>query len=172
MPPQPPDERPLIVVSNTTPISELAKVGRLELLRDVYNRILVPEEVYNELTAGSHPAVAAIQSAAWIERRSVTDRSSVQALHAATRLGLGECGAILLAEQLAADRLLIDDRTARREATSRGLSLGGTLGTLLIARQHDLIASVKELLDDLMAHGTRIHPRLRREILELAGEHE
>lgn len=100
----PPDVAPLRVVSNTTPISELAKAGRLELLHDVYGVVLIPSEVRDELAAGSHPAAAVVRSAGWIQARAVSDPTAVQALHAATGLGLGEYGAILLAEELGAER--------------------------------------------------------------------
>jgi len=49
----------MIVVSDTTPLSELAKVGKLDLLRDVFGEIIIPQEVYNEVTRGNHPAVSA-----------------------------------------------------------------------------------------------------------------
>src|SRR5690349_573146 len=62
MPPHPPDA-PLVIVTDTTPISELAEVGHLELLRDVYTRALVPVEVYDEVTTGAHPALEAVRSA-------------------------------------------------------------------------------------------------------------
>jgi uncharacterized protein len=52
----------VIVVSDTTPISELVKVGRLSLLRDIFGELIIPNEVYDELTAGNHPAVEVIQS--------------------------------------------------------------------------------------------------------------
>src|SRR5947208_9833020 len=83
MPPHLPDTLP-IIVADTTPISELAKVGRLDLLRDVYTRVIVPDEVYEEVTTGTHPAVEAVRSALWIERRSVADQRAVAVMHAAT----------------------------------------------------------------------------------------
>jgi uncharacterized protein len=160
----------LVVVSNTTPISELAKVGRLNVLHAVYGSVVVPREVHDEVTAGSHPAVTAVRSANWIDVRSVSNAQAVSALHAATRLGLGECAAILLAEELHADRILIDDRAARRAAKARGLVLGGTIGTLLLAKEQGIISSVGEVLDELIAHGTRISDGLRTEALAAAGE--
>lgn len=161
---------PLIVVSNTTPISELAKIGRLNLLRDVYSRLFVPREVYDEVTTGKHPAVTQIRIADWIELRPVGDAQKVLDLHAVTQLGLGECAAMILAEEIGAHRLLIDDRAARREAQRRGLPLIGTLGTLLLAKQRGLIPHLKEPLDDLIAHGARISEQLYRETLAAAHE--
>ena len=76
----------MIVVSDTTPLSELAKVGQLVLLRDVFGQVIVPQEVYDEVTSGTHPAVAAVRSATWIEVRSVQDASQVVALRESTKI--------------------------------------------------------------------------------------
>ena len=50
----------MIIVSNTTPMSELAKVGQLNLLKKLFGRIIISEEVYQEVTTGKHPAALAI----------------------------------------------------------------------------------------------------------------
>jgi uncharacterized protein len=160
----------VIVVSDTTPISELAKIGRLALLRDVYQRVIIPQEVYDEAMAGPHVVVAATQSATWIEVLAVSDSNKVLALHASTPLGLGECAALILAEEVGAQRLLMDDRAGRREAGRRGLPVTGTIGTLLVAKQLGFIPSVKDVLDELIANGTRISPALYGDALALVGE--
>jgi hypothetical protein len=160
----------LIVVSNTTPISELAKIGRLDLLRNLYGRIFIPQEVFDELTTGTHPAAQSLRQTAWIEIRPVTDPQKAIALHTQTKLGLGECEAIILTEELSAHRLLIDDHDARREALSRNLPIIGTVGIILLAKQLGLIPTVKDILDDLIAHGTRIGRRLYLDALAVAGE--
>ncbi len=160
----------MIIVSDTTPLSELAKVGQLNLLRDVFGRVIIPEEVYNEVTTGTHPAVSGVQSATWIEVRSVSDTQKVSALQGATNLDLGECAAIILAEELDVDQLLIDDLAARRVALSRNLPVIGTIGTLLLAKDQGLVPSVKEVLDALIAQGKRISQQLYQETLLTAQE--
>jgi predicted nucleic acid-binding protein len=136
----------------------------------VYGSITIPLEVEAEISAGSHPALLVVQTASWLQIHSVRDPQDVVDLSAATRLGAGECAAILLAEELNARLVLIDDLSARRQALSRGLPLGGTVGTLLTAKQMGLLHSVKAVLDDLIGHGTRIHPRLYAQALAAAGE--
>lgn len=160
----------MIVVSDTTPISELVKVGRLTLLRDLFRYIIIPNEVYNELITGTHPAATVVQSINWIEVCSVSDRQKVSDIHTATGLGLGECAAFVLAEELGADRILLDDRTARREARTRNLPVIGTIGILLLAKQQSLIPSVKDVLDALMTQGTRISQKLYQDALTVAQE--
>ncbi len=85
-------------------------------------------------------------------------------------MGKGECAAMILAEALSADQLLIDDLAARRVALSRGLPVIGTIGTLLLAKQRGLIGSVKEVLDALIDGGKWIGPQLYEEVLSLADE--
>jgi uncharacterized protein len=160
----------VIVVSDTTPISELVKVGRLSLLRDIFGELIIPNEVYDELTAGNHPAVEMIQSINWIKVCSVGNGNKVSDLHTATKLGWGECAAFILAEELGADRLLMDDRAARREAKNRNLPIIGTVGILLLAKQQRLLLNVKEVLDELIIQGARINPRLYKDVLALAGK--
>ncbi len=160
----------MIVVSDTTPLSELAKVGQLNLLRDIFGQVIIPEEVYNEVTTGTHPAVSAVQSATWIEVRSITNTENVPILQGATQLDLGECAAIILAEELGVDQLLIDDLAARRVALSRNLPVIGTIGTLLLAKDQGLIPSVKEVLDALITQGKRISQQLYQETLLTAQE--
>jgi len=160
----------VIVVSNTTPFSELAKVGRMNLLGDIFGKVIIPQEVYDEITTGTHPAVNAVKSANWIEVLSIRNSQQVSILQSETNLDLGECAAIILAEELGADRVLIDEWAARKVAKSRHLPVTGTVGILLIAKHQGLIESVKPVLDELMAQGKRISQQLYQEVLDMAKE--
>ena len=160
----------MIIVSDTTPLSELAKVGKLNLLRDVFSKVIIPQEVYNEVTTGTHPAVNLVQSADWIEIISVHNSEKLSNLKKATNLGAGECAAMILAEELASDQLLMDDLDARRVALSRNLKIIGTIGILLVAKQQGLISTIKDILDSLIAEGKHISPRLYKEALLAAQE--
>lgn len=113
----------MIVVADTSPPLHLARIGRLDLIPAVVGRVLVPRTVWKELVqAGTRPdVVAALESAAWIE---VVQDPPVQDLG----LDAGETAAILLAEQLRADALLIDERDGRAVALARGIAVIGTLG--------------------------------------------
>lgn len=160
----------MIVVSNTTPLSELAKVGKMYLLRDVFERIIIPVEVYDEVTTGNHPAVRQVQSANWIEVRLVSNPEAVVSLQMETGLDLGESAAIALAEELKAQRILIDELAGRVVAKTRNLSVTGTVGVLLIAKQQGLISKVQPILDELIVGGKRISLELYREVLAIANE--
>jgi uncharacterized protein len=133
--------------------------------------VIIPQEVYDELTVGNHPAVLAIQSASWIEVKSLSDHgNSLQELQTQTNLDLGECAAILLAEELGADRLIIDERAARQVAKSRQLPVIGTVGVLLLAKQRHLLPNVKDILDAMIEKGTRISAKLYHQALMIAEE--
>lgn len=71
----------MIVVSDTSPITNLAAIGQLDLLRQLYQKVIIPEVVYHELTAvgGQHPG-AIVSSLNWIEIQSTTDHLLVTAL--------------------------------------------------------------------------------------------
>ncbi|MEM9153319.1 MAG: hypothetical protein AAGB19_23090 [Cyanobacteria bacterium P01_F01_bin.3] len=88
-------------------MSELAKVGQLSLLKAVYGEVLIPEEVYNEVTSGVHPAIALVKAADWIQVRSISNIDGFERLRQMTRLGKGECAAMILAEELKANQVLI-----------------------------------------------------------------
>lgn len=162
----------MIVVSDTTPLSELAKIGRLDILKDIYGEILIPKEVYDEVTTGNHPAAELIKATAWVQIRSIENVHLFDQLRRMTRLGKGECAAMVLTEELDADQLRMDDLDARRVALSRSLPVIGTIGTLILAKQQGLIDSVKDVLDELRRSGKWINPRLYQEVLEIVDEVE
>jgi uncharacterized protein len=82
----------------------------------------------------------------------------------------GETAAILLAETVHADVLLIDERIGRRVAEARGIAVRGTLGVLVQARQMGALPALRPVLDALVAEGFRIAPALIREALSRVGE--
>jgi predicted nucleic acid-binding protein len=94
----------MIIVSDTTPLSELAKIGQLNLLKDVFRTLIIPQEVYQEITTGNHPAATIVPSIDWIKIHSISNLQTVSALQTSTGLDLGECAAIVLAEELKASK--------------------------------------------------------------------
>jgi predicted nucleic acid-binding protein len=160
----------MIIVSNTTPLSELSKIGRLELLRDIYQEIIISQEVYSELLTGNHPAVIAVKSASWIKVHNVSNYQLIQQLQLETGLDLGESSAIILAEELKADQLLIDEKLGRKIAQARGLPILGLVAIIVLTKEQGLINSVKDILDALMSNGTRISNTLYEYALRRAHE--
>jgi predicted nucleic acid-binding protein len=128
----------MIVIADTTPLNYLVLTDRVEILPPLYGRVLIPLAVWEEFQRPETPqAVRAwiAQPPTWLQIRPV-ERTSDLAIE---NLGAGECEAIVLAEELHADRLIMDDRAARRVATQRNLIVIGTLGVLTEAADRGLI---------------------------------
>lgn len=161
----------MIVVSNTSPIINLAKIGYLDLLKRLYGRILIPDAVYAEIVvrgageAGSQE----VQQLKWIETKTLKNHSLFTALR--YQLQPGESGAIALAVEKDAGLLLLDEKQARKIAIDMGIEITGILGVLLQAKQTQLISSIQPLLDHLRNEaGFWIKDDLYERILNMAGE--
>jgi len=158
----------MIVVSDTTAITNLYQVGLLELVRRIYREFHIPESVYNEL--GKLPAQTRfVDSNTWIKVRKVNNRELVDEL--LSRLDPGESEAIALALELGADILIIDEYLGRSVAKEYGLTIIGLLGILVSAKRRGHLKLVKPVLFDLTEkHGYRVSESLLRSILEIVGE--
>lgn len=161
----------MVVVSDTSPISNLFVIGRLDLLRQLFSTIVMPtsvaEELYKLEAFGYN--LNTIRDAAWIVVKSATDKSVVQIL--SRQLDPGESEAIALAQELNADYLLIDERRGWRIANERGLRTVGLVGLLLNAKTTGLLDAVLPVLEELHSKaGFWISERLKKEVLEKAGE--
>ncbi|VXD17386.1 Similar to tr/Q55985/Q55985 [Planktothrix serta PCC 8927] len=162
----------MIIVSDTTPISELAKVELLDLLPQIFGKVVIPQGVFDELQTGQHPAASLVQNLAWLEVVTVNNQQGVEELQKSFNLDLGESEAIVLAEEIGASQLLIDEKAARKVAIARKLPLIGTVGILVLAKRRGLLGSVKDVLNQMQVKGTRISERLYGQVLTLAGEME
>jgi predicted nucleic acid-binding protein len=160
----------MIIVSDTSPISNLAAIGQLKLLQQLYGNVVIPTAVYQEIinSGDTDPAVLAIKSVNWIQTLSITNTELFQTLQ--NNLDIGEAEAITLAVELNAHRLIVDERKGRKEAIRLGLRVTGILGILLAAKQQGLVSHIQPLLDDLIANGFWIREELYAELLQLAGE--
>ena len=142
-----------LVVSNTSPIVNLAAIGQLSLLQQLYGRLFIPEEVFVEivLRGAGQPGSAEVQTYSWFERRQVTNTSLLRRIiQQHPLLDQGEAEAIVLALELGAERILLDETEGRAAAIRMGLLVTGVLGTLKEAKQRNLIPAVKPLMDDLI----------------------
>jgi uncharacterized protein len=163
----------VIVISDTSIITNLAAIQHLQLLPQLHNQVIIPEAVYRELTDIDPPVPGSVevQAATWIEIRQVVNRNTVERLQQQVRLDLGESEAIALALELSADLLLIDERRGRAEANRLGLRITGILGILVEAKHQHLILAVKPLMDALIATSEfRISSALYNQILDIVGE--
>lgn len=161
----------MIIVSNTSPIFYLSAIKKLDLLCQLYDEIIIPTAVFNEITNAGNTDVSAeiVPALSWVKVQSATDQLFINQLSA--ELDLGEAEAIALAIELSADRLLMDERLGRAAAVSVGLQVTGVLGVLVAAKRNNLIQAIKPLLDTLIEQvGFWIDGQLYAEVLQTVGE--
>lgn len=161
----------MIVVSNTSHITNLALIGRLDLLEQLYGALTILDAVWQELVVnGAHlPSAQQIADASWLSVLTVTNRALVQSLR--QDLDAGEAEAIALAMEMNADLLLIDERIGRESAQHLGVTYMGLIGVLVQCKQRGLIPQVRPVIDALrLQAGFWISDALYQRVLHDAGE--
>ncbi|MBN1314803.1 MAG: DUF3368 domain-containing protein [Anaerolineales bacterium] len=161
----------MIIVSNTTPLIGLASIGRFDLLQQLFGEIIIPEAVYNESVTAGHETGGAkreVSGANWIKIKKVQDRLAVEVL--LDELDLGEAEVIVLARELDADWVLMDEKKGRRKLNQLGIQKIGTVGILLKAKELNLITSIKNDLVQLHEKGFSISQSVMDTVLERANE--
>jgi predicted nucleic acid-binding protein len=156
------------VVVNTTPIISLAAIGQLDLLQRLFGQVSLAEAVYQELKAKpgyyGHDEI----DQPWIEVRAIHGRLYKQLL--LNQLDSGEAETIILAKELDADFVIIDENLGYRFAAHAGLTPIRTLSLLLRAKERRDIPAVKPLLDAMIAKGRWYSTPVYRAFLQQAGE--
>jgi len=135
----------VIVVSNTTPLNYLVILKKVDILPALFGSVVIPPAVVTELGRSESPEPVR----AWIVAPPAWLRvETPQQMDVSLDLDLGESQAIMLAEQLHSDRILLDDFKARQLATARGLKVAGTLAVLVEAHQRGLL-NLRQTIDEL-----------------------
>ena len=163
----------MIIISDTSPLSNLAIVAYLSLLQQIYNKVIIPQGVAEELRNASDEEnlIAGVLSLDWIEVIPAKNLELISILRNNHNLDRGEAEAIALVIELEADELLIDERLGRREATRLGLPITGILGILLVAKQRKLIPTVQPVIDALIIQASfRVSSQLYAQVLKAANE--
>lgn len=161
----------MIVVSNTSPLTNLASIGRFEILRELFGEIHFARGVWEELNFAGRPQPGRllVERAPWCHLHEVEGRSLVTALR--RDLDRGEAETLALSLELGADLVLLDEREARHAAELLGLRPLGVLGILLEAKRRGLIPTVRPALDALRADaGFYLHDALYVQVVQEAGE--
>ena len=161
----------MIVVSNTTPLIGLASIGRFDLLHAMFGEITVPQAVYDEAVVAGRTEGGAkreVSSATWIKTVPVRDRLAVEVL--LDELDLGEAETIILARELHADWVLMDEKKGRRKLEQMGMSKIGTLGLLLKARQVGILSAIRPEIERLRHQGFSVSQAVTDAVLAAAGE--
>lgn len=161
----------MIIVSDTTPLIGLASIGRLDLLQELFEEVYIPQAVFDEtVTFGRENSKAKqmVSNASWIHVVEVKDRLAVNVL--LDEMDLGEVETIVLASEMNADWVLMDEKKGRRKLSQLNIPKIGTLGILLKAKEIGLVSVLKPEIEELQRSGFSISPLLVEEILDAAGE--
>jgi uncharacterized protein len=161
----------MIVVADTTPLIGLASIQRFDLLRQLFGELYIAHAVYDEAVAAGHEAGGAkveVSTAAWIKTIGVQDRVAVDVL--LDELDLGEAETIVLAREMNADWVLMDERKGRRKLGQLGLKKIGTVGILLKAKQVGLVPALRPELERLRQQGFSLSQAVVDSVLRQAVE--
>ena len=161
----------MIIVSDTSPISNLLVIDKLVLLQKVFSKVFIPDQVYMEILrlGDFNFDLKDFRKADWIIRKSIHDLATYQAL--IKSVDAGEAEAVTLANELHADYILIDEKKGRTIAHQYNIKTLGLPGVLLKAKQQRHVPQVKTILDQLRNEADFwITEELYLQTLKLAGE--
>jgi len=163
------------IVSNTGPIIALMITNKLSILKELFDEVMIPYEVHQELLKGKSVKdfvnlmrITIYEKEKWIKVQKLKNP-----LNPALRgiLDAGEASVIQLASDIKADFVLIDERKARKIARSMyGFQVVGTARILVEAKRKGIVETVKDLLDEMRAGGYWIGDNIVQQILKEAGE--
>lgn len=163
-----------IVVADTGPLIALARAGYLQLLKELYQEIIIPPAVHTEMCLGSgrpgSKQLAGILEQGWLRIKKPSDSTASSLSELTLILDLGEAEAIVLAEEVDCRFLLIDERKGRAVAKHKGIPIAGVAGVLLAAKKRGFVDEVLPIVKSLEEVGYRLSAALTREIARLAGE--
>jgi predicted nucleic acid-binding protein len=154
----------MIAVADTSPLCYLVLIGEVDLLRKLFSQVVVPSAVITELLHEDAPEAVrgwAANLPQWVSVRESPARSPA----GLEKLQAGEQAAILLAESINADLILIDEKSARRIATERGMQITGTLGVLGEAAARGMV-DLPAAIDRLRRTNFRCSPALMKATLD------
>ena len=148
-----------IIITDTSCLIALTKINVLHLLHELYEHVVITEEIYAEF---GEPLPE------WIEIKQVANKKYQQLLE--NTLDKGEASAIALAIELEEVLLVVDDLKGRKEAERLGLKITGTLGILFRMKQMGKLSVLKPYLEVLQTDGFRVAPAVIEKILQKSGE--
>jgi predicted nucleic acid-binding protein len=158
------------VVVNTTPLIALSHIGQLDILKKMYGEILIPNAVYNELSAkpDSICKIEVDNSKDWIRVEEIKNQMAKSMYK--TQLHEGEVEVMILAQEVNADLVIIDDANAKKHAKYLKLPVTGTLGVLIKAKQSGYVDKLKPMLQMMIENGIYISQDLVKLCLKQVGE--
>ena len=161
----------MIVVSDTSVISALLSIDKLELLSQLYGKVIIPQVVWDELERlrAFGYDLSPLENTQWLEIIDPKDKELETRLNEV--LDKGESAAIALSKEVNPNFLAIDEKKGREIAQSMGIPIIGVIGILIVAKKQAIVKEVKPLLDSLISEaGFRISRKLDEYILTEISE--
>ena len=149
-----------IIISDTSCLIALSKIGMLNILKDLYQEIIVTREVHDEF--GS-------KLPEWIIVFEVKNKQ--KQIEIEKRLDKGEASSIALALEIENTILIIDEIKGRKIAQSFDIEIIGTIGVLLVANEKGLIKDIISVILTLVNRGFRISDKLIEQLIYKFGKH-
>lgn len=150
----------MLIVSDTTPIITLMKMGHLDILKQLYGKVLIPNAVYMELTVNEKFVAEASQvmDSDFLEVEKVDNEVAVTILQEVSGLDAGESEAIVMANSRKANLLVMDEHKGRSVAKKMGLPITGTIGLLLKAFDEGMLTAedIEKCIERLKETNVRI----------------
>jgi len=154
-------------VCNATPIISLSSVDKLDILKELFHTVIIPEAVYNEIRAKESYGYKEVESD-FINVEQIKGKIYSDLLF--NQIDLGETETIILAKEINADFVIIDDNMAYRIATNSGLNVTRTLSVLLRAKEKGIIREIKPIIDEMISKGRWYSKRVYRDFLKKTNE--
>lgn len=160
----------LKIIANSTPLIALNKIGKLDLLKQMYREIIIPYAVYEEviLESSIKESNDFIKESGFINIIKIKNEEAKRLF--VTSLHKGEVEVMILAKEIEADLCIIDDLLARRYAKYYNLNITGTIGAILKSKEQGIISEVRPIMDELIDSGIYIDPKLYNRVIEIACE--
>lgn len=158
------------VIVNSTPLIILCSIGKLNILKQLYTEINIPQAVFREVTEKPDSACQILkESLDWIHIEKI--QSEVDKKMYKAKLHDGEVEVMILAQQeIKADLVIIDDNAAKKTAKYLGLPVTGTMGVLLKAKHEGYITEIASIIEEMRRKGFYISDNLVNMVLEQARE--
>jgi uncharacterized protein len=159
------------VVSDSSPLVILTKLGYFDLLNRLFSRVYISAEVHDEVVVVGTglPGAAEVSNAKWIEVKQLQNPASLLAAQQKQALGLGEISTILLGKELGANPVLLDDYKARMLAKAEGLQILGSVGLLEAFYTRGYLTDLRACFRQLITQNVYIDQRLLDRRLRALG---
>lgn len=144
----------MTAVADSSPLIILARLGCLELLKNLFSPLYISTEVHREVVVSGAglPGASEVEKAEWIEVRKLQSQADLHASQQKHSLGLGELSTILLAKEIHATVVLLDDFSARKLAKAEGLKVRGSVGLLETLYLRGYLPDLRTEFRQLLTH--------------------